>query len=664
MLTLRDRTVLATTLGLLHFAVAANLPAEPIAPIPRRLPPPGSPLDPDVRRPLQQRLDQLELRLLPYVDHRFAADVEIFLSAVRLALKFDEFYSDEDPGRAAGLLDDASTRLDALETGTTPWTDATGLIVRGYHSSVDGSVQPYGLVIPGDLDLTRPAPLYVWLHGRGDRQTNLHFLDQRQSEPGRVTPSDAIVVHPFGRHCLGYKSAGEIDVLESVEHVCAHYNIDRRRIVLMGFSMGGAGCWHLGAHYPDRWVAMSPGAGFAETAQYQNLNPDEVVWYERTLWGLYDVPGYVRNLFNLPVIAYSGENDKQIQAARMLEQAFAAEGRTLDHRIGPGMGHRYHPDTLAEILENIHAARDQGLDTSPHKVSLQTRTLRYHKVHWVDVRRLDEHWRDSRIDAELTGVGELRIETHNVAALRLSPPGLSGPVVVSIDGQSIQVARSDEDGHSSPGLQLIKADGRWRAGTPDPAQPAKRPGLQGPIDDAFLEPFLVVVGSGRSERAETQRWVEFEQQHFLERWQALFRGRARVKRDTEVTSDDLARYHLVLWGDPASNTVLARIADRLPIRWTADEITLGDRHWPTEGHMLAMIAPNPESLDHYVVLNSGPTFREAHDRTNSLQNPKLADWAIFDLSQPPDAESAGRVAAADFFDESWQVRSGADHSSP
>ena len=57
-----------------------------------------------------------------------------------------------------------------------------------------------------------------------------------------------------------------------------------------------------------------------------------------------------------------------------------------------------------------------------------------------------------------------------------------------------------------------------------------------------------------------------------------------------------------------------------------------------------------------VVLNSGLTFREAHDRTNSLQNPKLPDWAILDVTQPPSAESAGKVVAADFFDDLWQVK--------
>lgn len=649
--------MLAIPIPVLAFAFAplAALPAELIPPIERRLPPPGNSLNRDVRTRLEQRVDELQQRLAPHNDHPQAADVEIFLSAVRLALQFDEFYGDDDPKRAQRLLDAAGERLASLESGETPWADAHGLVVRGYRSSIDDSVQPYGLVIPDDLDRDRPAPLYVWLHGRGDKITNLHFLHQRMSSVGRIAPADAIVVHPFGRQCVGYKSAGEIDVLEAVEDVCAHYQIDRRRIVLMGFSMGGAGCWHVGAHYPDRWVAMSPGAGFAETAQYQSLNPDDIVWYERTLWGLYDVPDYVRNLFNLPVIAYSGEKDKQIQAARVMEQAFAAEGSKLDHRIGPGMGHKYYPDTLAAILGDLKTARDRGLDSSPSRVTLQTRTLRYHQVHWVDVQRLDEHWRDSRVDAEVHDRG-LNVATRNVAALRLAPPGLSGPIDVDIDGQSLRVTPTVADDDDAPLVRLVKIAGQWSAGSPDPTLPAKRPGLQGPIDDVFLEPFLIVLGSGRSADDDVQRWVEFEQQHQLERWQALFRGRARVKRDAEVTSDDLARYHLVLWGDPSSNSILARIADRLPVQWGAEEITVGDRRFPAAGHVLTMISPNPESPERYVVLNSGPTFREAHDRTNSLQNPKLPDWAIFDLSQLPAAESAGSVVAADFFDERWNLK--------
>ena len=76
-------------------------------------------------------------------------------------------------------------------------------------------------------------------------------------------------------------------------------------------------------------------------------------------------------------------------------------------------------------------------------------------------------------------------------------------------------------------------------------------------------------------------------------------------------------------------------------------------------HALAMVHPNPlisRYLNSYIVLNSGLTFREAHDRTNSLQNPKLPDWAIIDITQNPDASSPGKVVNAGFFDEEWKLK--------
>src|SRR5690606_11912066 len=225
------------------------------------------------------------------------ADVEIYLKAVRLALHHGEFYAKKDIDTARKLLDQAEERLKALEEGKRPWDEQRGLVVRGYRSKLDGSAQPYGLVIPEKLELKKPAPLYVWLHGRGDKTTDLHFIMQRQTNAGRVTPPDAIVVHPMGRYCNAFKFAGEIDVLETIEAVARNYPIDRDRIVLWGFSMGGAGAWHLGAHYPDHWVAVSPGAGFAETRRYINLSPAQYPpVYQQTLWGMYDAPDYVRNL--------------------------------------------------------------------------------------------------------------------------------------------------------------------------------------------------------------------------------------------------------------------------------------------------------------------------------------------------------------------------------
>jgi len=61
-----------------------------------------------------------------------------------------------------------------------------------------------------------------------------------------------------------------------------------------------------------------------------------------------------------------------------------------------------------------------------------------------------------------------------------------------------------------------------------------------------------------------------------------------------------------------------------------------------------LVYPNPLNPSKYIVLNSGLTFREAHYSTNSQQTPKLPDYAIVDLTTPPDARTPGKIALAGF----------------
>ena len=83
-------------------------------------------------------------------------------------------------------------------------------------------------------------------------------------------------------------------------------------------------------------------------------------------------------------------------------------------------------------------------------------------------------------------------------------------------------------------------------------------------------------------------------------------------------------------------------------------MTVGDTRYDPSHHVPVFVYPNPLNPRKYLVCNSGLTFREGHDRTNALQNPKLPDWAVLDITQPPSDMAAGRVVSAGFFDEHWQ----------
>jgi hypothetical protein len=100
---------------------------------------------------------------------------------------------------------------------------------------------------------------------------------------------------------------------------------------------------------------------------------------------------------------------------------------------------------------------------------------------------------------------------------------------------------------------------------------------------------------------------------------------------------------------------LRKIANQLPIGWNDEKLIAGSSVFDARTHIPLEICPSPLNRDKYLVLNSGPTHREAHDRTNSLQNPKLGDYAIVDVTVAPATDSPGKMIAAGCFDETWQL---------
>src|SRR5262249_24602118 len=159
-------------------------------------------------------------------------------------------------------------------------------------------------------------------------------------------------------------------------------------------------------------------------------------------------------------------------------------------------------------------------------------------------------------------------------------------------------------------------------------------GLQGPIDDAFMDAFIMVKPTGMALDAKTGEWVEKEMKHATDHWRKQFRGDAPVKKDTEITDADIKNNNLILWGDPQSNAVLAKIAEKLPIKWTDKGITVGKETYKSGENVPVLIYPNPLNPSKYVVINSGFTYREYDYLNNARQAPKLPDYAVIDITTP------------------------------
>jgi dienelactone hydrolase len=628
----------------------------------RPIPPSGKELAPADRAELEagvaafgRQVDALRRELIDNPDGlALLPDVQVYHNAVRYPLVYNEPL---DVAQARAALAEGLRRAASLRAGKADWVNIFG--PRGYVSRIDGSVQPYILIVPDGYSPgeAKARRLDFFCHGRDENLTELKFISAKVS----ASPGERFLVNLYGRYCNANKFAGEIDLPETLESVRRRYPIDDNRVIVTGFSMGGASCWQFAVHYTDLFAAASPGAGFAETPRYLKLpnGGADAPWYERKLWHLYDCTDYAANLFNLPTIAYAGELDPQKQASDVMEAAMKAEGLTLERLTGPGTKHEYHKETKRELDRRLSEYAAHGRNPVPPKARFTTWTLRYNQMYWVTVDAMDRHWERARVDAELAD-GSIKATTHNVSALSFSFPASGGPFApgsqpaVMIDGSRVMTPRVSQDQPWT--VHLARGDSGWRVGEPAGSEPLrKRHGLQGPIDDAFLDSFTFVLPTGQPLNEKAGRWVAAESEHAIAHWRKQFRGEAKVKRDAEITDADIADSNLVLWGDPASNQVMARVIERLPVRWSAETVEVGKDRFVAGHHVPVLIYPNPLNPKRYVVINSGFTFREADHRSNARQVPKLPDYAVIDIDIPISPRAPGGIVKAGFFGERWEL---------
>ena len=635
----------------------------------QRLMAPGIEVPSATRELLEAKLGSLELAIAGLRTSEDSAvvelipDVEIFSKAVRTALDFDEFIRSSEFEIAEQLLDQGLSRAAQLRSGSSPWTSATGLVVRGYRSQIDDSIQPYGLVIPGAYSVRgqNAHRADVWLHGRDNRLTELKFLHQRQTFAGQFVPENTFVLHPYGRFCNAFKFAGENDVFEALEAMKQLYRIDEKRLAIRGFSMGGAGCWHLAVHYPGVWAAAAPGAGFAESAEYLGLwrKATKPTSYQQELWHLYDATDYAVNLFHNPTVAYSGEIDKQIQAAQVMAAALEEEGMKLRHVIGPKTAHSYHPVAKQEVASRIDSIVRIGKERVPRHLKFTTWTLRYAKSHWVELLGLEQHWRRASVEGWIQANNQMSLNVTNITSLSLefesgeSPFGagvrprihingtmIDGPAVMS--DRSWRVFLTGREGEWSMSSELAAEEGR------------KRPGLQGPIDDAFMGRFIIVEPSSSLAKNAVGKWIGDELERLKREWRGQFRGHALSVRADQLTENQIANCNLILWGDPRSNSVIEAIESKLPIQWHEGQVLIAGQAYDRTKVVPSFVYPNPLNPNRYIVINSGFTFRGFG--SNATQVPMLPDYALVDVRTPADLNVPGKVVKAGFFDERWQVK--------
>ena len=278
--------------------------------------------------------------------------------------------------------------------------------------------------------------------------------------------------------------------------------------------------------------------------------------------------------------------------AQLAKEGFPSEGAEGDWTvkgtrdiflISANTAHGVNAEVKNKLDAFLKKYGDQGRH-DPNHIKFVTYTTRYNKCFWVSLDALEEQYQRAEVDAERSADGkQYRITTKNLTRLTLRETSKAASII--IDGQRIGDTPGSGDKSSSsnesrrvpnsfpPEITIEKTASTWRLAAGWPGL-HKTHALQGPIDDAFLDPFLLVRPTGTP-------WNAAANQHalrILERFDHLYamnyRAHPRFKDDKDVTEADFTNYNVVLFGDPGSNQWIAKLAPSLPLKWTRKTIAI------------------------------------------------------------------------------------------
>ncbi|MCX6901358.1 MAG: hypothetical protein NT105_21985 [Verrucomicrobia bacterium] len=629
------------------------------------------------------------------VDVSLLPDVDVYSKAAEWMLRYpkEEFWTAADVKNTLETLELGLARIKQIAEGKPAWPTAKGCIVRGFRSRIDGSVQPYGLKIPESYDPKKPIRLDVILHGFGPTMNEANFIVARDTGKPATAGQEYIRLEVFGRLNNGYRWCGETDVLEAMDSVRARYAIDPDRIVLRGFSMGGGGAWGMGLHYPDMWAAFEAGGSGAggSSSGFKNAAPSSA---SDAVGRIYGTVGWMLNAANVPTVGYCGEEDSPFGALKASREHLEGEGfkftpaglnwTTTDIRcvflIGAKTEHKWNPESQAESNKFIDEACVKGRQAPPH-IRFVSYSLRYNHCFDITVDGVEANYSRTEVDALTSADKKQRtIKTKNVTRLILPYP-VAGQSL-TLDGQMFPFgpmqqprlqARVPAFGArravapppppAPPQVLFEKKSGKWAMSYVTDAQLQadatlrKRPGLQGPINDFLMDSFVCVRPTGTPQHPLANDYSKAALDRFAKSFSKWLRGDIRIKNDTEVTKEDIASSHLVVFGDAGSNRLLAQIADKLPIHWDKASVRVGKKSFDANEHLPAFICPNPYNPRRYMVVNSGDNLLGTRElrKTVALNWQQLADYDVLKLSKETSGEIKGTSVAQGLFDEHWKA---------
>jgi hypothetical protein len=542
---------------------------------------------------------------------------------------------------------------------------ANEFFVTTYRSGVDGSVQPYSVLLPPSFDKTAAYPLIILMHGSQVTSWGRNILFYAPKEW-----AIQIAVHDRGNN--DFREIGEVDIDEAMADLMKRYRIDPDRLYLSGHSMGGEGSWFLAESHPDRWAAISAQSCNSDlsldrpgTRKAPNTKQQE---WERQLLQCRSAINFAENVGHVPAYMMHGALDATVPViqSRVMSARLDVLGYEHVYDENPENGHWWGRVEHGHGIDCMDKAaisdffQKHGRAQDPRQVVFKTDSLRRARAYWVTIGEMDSADKKAFIKAEIIAPNNIAVQLDNITQFTLDLNDrlikTDQPLSVSIDDNVIfhgQVPASSRLAfrRQYDGSYVRLAD-ESVPGTQTPA--IKKTGqVYGPVIDAFNKPFLFVVGSQRAgEESASMNEASHRAALALARdWMYRCNGIVRIKADREVTPDDIASLNLILFGNAATNSMISEINDALPIGFIPKGIRVGGRKVVSDDTGMIMVSPNPLNHSKYVLIVGGTTPRSM-EIASRLRLTDLPDYVIFDWTTLR-GTGVGFVDGG-FFDKYWR----------
>jgi pimeloyl-ACP methyl ester carboxylesterase len=613
-----------------------------------------------LRREIAQRLVGIDLRAAPgRLPRPSASALEAWLALATLQLDKARDHLGFGAGNvtAAGECVSFARTLLAVRTPSGPpdLVRLEGMREHAYFARDDNSAQPYYVFLPSVHDGNRPLPLVLFLHG--------YVPDTSRTRPylasGYATElaekHGVLLVAPHGRTNTDFQYVGEADVLRVKAEVEKFYRVDPERVYLLGVSMGGAGAWQVGMHYPDLFAGVAPINGQGDWfrfwhSAYDHPPREELPRHMQYLLALNNPLDLAANLCH--TYSYSQHATQCFlgpEHTRDIAARLAAVQAPFDTFEDPSpLGHYiyWRADCWQRAFAQLLPRTRRAL---PESFQYSTWSLRHSGAWWAEIRRFQRWGQVARIEARRLGTGAVELRTENVAEIALRPE-----LVRAAGEGGLRVTWNDTDcgvrTAGPDGTVVVQAPG---GGAPAaPARLVKDSRVCGPASDLFLFPFVAVRGTRGSE--EETAALEALARQFVRDYAEYAEGAVRVLRDDEVTDELIQEKGLVLFGLPETNSVLARLAAELPFRLSREAILFPDgRRFAAADTGLLMIYPNPLNPTRYIWVCNGLRWGEHCGQNHRFD--RLPDFTVF-TREPYGKIGSNAFLAAGLFDENWQYQ--------